>query len=68
MTERTLTVSGMSCGGCEQNVEDALAALDGVSGVEADHEGDAVELVTEGGVADDDIRAAVEDAGYEVPT
>jgi Copper chaperone len=67
MSEQTLTVSGMSCGGCEQNVEDALAALDGVSGVEADHEGDAVALVTEGDVTDDDIRAAVEDAGYEVP-
>jgi copper chaperone len=65
MADRTLSVSGMSCGGCEQNVEDALAALDGVSSVAADHEGDAVELVTESDVADDDIRAAIEDAGYE---
>jgi hypothetical protein len=23
MSEQTLTVSGMACGGCEQNVEDA---------------------------------------------
>ena len=67
MSEQTLTVSGMSCGGCEQNVEDALAALDGVRSVDADHEGDAVALVTEGDVPDDHIRAAVEDAGYEVP-
>ena len=68
MSEQTLIVSGMSCGGCEQNVEDALAALDGVRSVEADHEGDVVALVTEGNVPNSDIRAAVEDAGYEPPT
>lgn len=68
MTERTLTVSGMSCGGCEQNVEDALAALDGVTSVEADHEGDAVELATDGSVPDADIRTAIVGAGYEVST
>jgi len=66
MAERTLEVSGMACGGCEQNVEEALAALDGVSGVVADHEGEAVELVAENDVADDDIRTAIEDAGYEL--
>lgn len=65
MTRRTLAVSGMACGGCEQNVEDALAALDGVTAVEADHERDAVELLVES-VPEEQIRTAVEDAGYEV--
>lgn len=63
---RTLRVTGMSCGGCEQNVESALGELDGLSRVEADHEGDTVEVVADG-VADDEIRAAVEAAGYTVP-
>mgnify|MGYP002277017118 CR=1 FL=1 len=55
----------MSCGGCEQNVEDALGSLDGVEAVEADHETDTVDVDAEG--ADDDaIRAAIEDAGYEL--
>jgi copper chaperone len=58
-----LTVTGMSCGGCEQNVEDAVSALSGVTAVEADHESDS--LVIEGSVSADDARAAVEDAGYE---
>lgn len=65
MTRTTLSVTGMSCGGCEQNVEDALADLDGVAAVEADHEADTVEVEAEG--ADDGaIRTAIEDAGYEV--
>ena len=59
MTRRTLTVSGMTCGGCEQNVEDVLAALDGVTRIEAD----TVELHTQGDVADDESHAAVTDAG-----
>jgi len=61
----TVQVAGMSCGGCEQNVEDALEALDGVSRADADHRSDSVELVTDG-VTDDDIRVAVEDAGYQL--
>jgi copper chaperone len=57
----------MSCNGCEQNVKNALRNLDGVDRIEADHEADTVELVAEDGVADDDIEAAIEDAGYDVP-
>ena len=66
MGRETLSVSSMSCTGCEQNVETALQNLDGVTRVEADHEADTVEIVTEDSVADDDIRAAIEDAGYDV--
>lgn len=55
----------MACGGCEDTVEDALQALDGVNRVEANHEGDSVEVVADG-VGDADLHAAVEDAGYEV--
>jgi copper chaperone len=65
MARRTLSVDGMACGGCEQNVENALGTLDGVTRVDADHEADAVEFVADG-VSDDDVAAAIEDAGYEV--
>lgn len=58
-----LTVTGMSCGGCEQNVEEAVSELDGVTDVEADHEADRV--VVDGSVSTADARAAIEDAGYE---
>lgn len=65
MERQTFTVTGMSCGGCEENVEDSVGSLDGVSDVEADNESDTVE-VEAGGVAAADIRAAIEDAGYDV--
>ena len=68
MKRETISVSGMSCSGCEQNVESALQNLNGVNRVEADREGDTVEVVVDDGVADDDIHAAIEQAGYDVTT
>jgi len=66
MERKTLSVTGMSCNGCEQNVENALQNVEGVSRVDADHEGDTVEVVAEDDVANEDIEAAIEDAGYDV--
>ncbi len=56
----------MSCNGCEQNVENALQHIDGVTRVDADHEGDTVEIIVEDDVADDDLHTAIERAGYDV--
>ena len=67
MERKTISVAGMSCNGCEQNVESALQKLDGVARVEGDHEADTVEVVVDD-VADDDIHAAIEQAGYDVTT
>lgn len=67
MTQRrTINVSGMSCNGCEKNVENALKNVGGVRRVEANHEGGTVEVVTEDDVSDDDIGNAIHQAGYEV--
>jgi copper chaperone len=60
---RTITVTGMSCGGCEQSVEDALEALDGVTDATADR--DAETATIDGDADPDDLVAAVEDAGFE---
>lgn len=60
---RELTVTGMSCGGCEQSVEEALEGVDGVTDATADR---AAETATVEGEADTDaLVAAVEAAGYE---
>ncbi|UHH26109.1 heavy-metal-associated domain-containing protein [Halobacterium noricense] len=56
----------MSCTGCEQNVENALENISGVTRVDADNEGDTVEVVVEDDVSDDDLHAAIERAGYDV--
>ena len=59
---KQISVEGMSCGGCEQNVETKLGDLPGVTSVEADNESDTVTV--EGDASEEDIAAAVEDAGY----
>lgn len=66
MAQKTLSVTGMSCGGCEQNVEDALGALDGVDSVDADNEADSVTVNLSGTVDDNLLQSTIEDAGYEV--
>lgn len=66
MSRKTISVTGMSCTGCEQNVENALEAVAGVSHVEADHESDTVEVDVTDDAADEDIHAAIEQAGYDV--
>lgn len=66
MKRETIAVTGMSCTGCEQNVESALTKLEGVSRVEADHEGETVEVVVDENVSTEDVHAAIEQAGYDV--
>lgn len=65
---RTLSVTGMSCTGCEETVEAALEALDAVSDAGADHEAGTVEIVESGGggVSDEVLANAIQEAGYEL--
>lgn len=63
---RSIEVTGMSCNGCERTVENALKSVGGVSRIDADHETGTVEVVVDDDVSDDDLRAAIHDAGYEV--
>jgi copper chaperone len=56
-------VPGMHCGHCVRAVEAEVSALPGVDSVEADLE---TKVVTVRGTAgDDEIRAAIDEAGYE---
>ena len=59
------TVPGMSCDHCKKAVSQELAAVPGVSAVDVDL---GAKLVTVRGEALDDValRAAIEEAGYEV--
>lgn len=65
MEQTTIDVTGMSCGGCEENVTDALEALDGVSSATANHETDEVRVEHDEGTTVGAIGSAIEDAGYE---
>ncbi|RLM95017.1 heavy-metal-associated domain-containing protein [Haloarcula sp. Atlit-7R] len=59
----TLAVEGMSCGHCEQAVEEAIEALAGVEGADADS--DAGQVSVDGDISTEQLIAAVEDAGYD---
>lgn len=62
-----LTVNGMKCGGCENNVQDTVKACPGVISVSASHRDSRVEIEYEEGVADlDAIREAITGKGFEV--
>jgi len=67
MQRQTVSVTRMSCTGCERNAENTLKNVDGVTRVTADHENDSIEVVVEDDVTDDDLHAAIEQAGYDVP-
>lgn len=69
MTERqTFDVEGMSCTGCEETVTSALANVEGVRRVEADHERNEVEVVyDEGSTSAGELTDSIHQAGYDVP-
>ena len=58
----TITVEGMSCGHCEQTVENALHGIDDVSDARADREAETATV--EGDPDTTELVEAIEDAGY----
>ncbi len=68
MTETVkLSVTGLKCGGCENNVKEKLSALAGVSSVVADHKANSVEVTFDESAVDlSAIKQAIVDAGYTV--
>lgn len=62
----TYTVTGMTCSHCVQAVTGELSALPGVADVRVDLASGAVTVTSEAPLADDDVRAAVDEAGYEL--
>ncbi|WP_290050689.1 heavy-metal-associated domain-containing protein [Amycolatopsis solani] len=64
MIEHGYTVSGMSCGHCAQSVTDEITALAGVTEVDVDVATGRVVVRAEAALAEDDVRGAVEEAGY----
>jgi copper chaperone CopZ len=60
----TYHVAGMTCGHCVQAVTDELIRLPGVHDVRVDLNSGAVTLRSDGMVPLDEVRAAVDEAGY----
>lgn len=60
-----ITVKGMMCSHCEAHVKEALEKIAGIDEAVANHDENLVTLKTSADVAESDIKAAVEAAGYE---
>ncbi|MCZ9298700.1 heavy-metal-associated domain-containing protein [Corynebacterium guaraldiae] len=65
MSTTTYTVNGMTCGHCELSVKEEISEIKGVTDVTADHTTGAV-TVTGEGFSDDQVAAAIAEAGYEL--
>ncbi|HVE94526.1 MAG TPA: cation transporter [Acidimicrobiales bacterium] len=66
MATTTYTVTGMTCGHCESAVKGELTKLDGVTEVNVDLDSGAVEVSSEADLDDIAVRAAIEEAGFEL--
>ena len=63
MSTTTYQVTGMTCGHCAQAVTTEVSGIDGVTDVRVDLESGRVDVTGEA-VADEAVRAAVDEAGY----
>ena len=64
--EKTLVIEGMACGHCVMHVKNALSKVDGVSNVEVILESKQATVTLEKEVSNDELKAVVEEAGYQV--
>ena len=65
-TTTTYEVSGMTCGHCEQSVQEEIGELDGVTEVHADHTTGVVTVTSAAPLDTSAVAAAVEEAGYSL--
>lgn len=66
MTTTAYTVTGMTCEHCARSVTEELEALPAVSSVSVELASGRVTVVSTGTVTDDEVRAAVSEAGYQL--
>ncbi len=66
MTTKTYIVKGMTCGHCVTAVKGEVETISGVSAVSVDLDSGAVIVTSASEISLDAIRAAVDEAGYEL--
>ena len=64
--KKKISIEGMSCMHCVKHVTDALNEIDGVSNVNVSLDTKSATIEADDKVKDEAIKAAIEDAGYEV--
>jgi copper chaperone len=66
VSETTYTVTGMTCEHCVRSVTEEISEIDGVRDVVVDLPTGAVTVTSARPLDDSDVRAAVEEAGYQL--
>jgi copper ion binding protein len=66
MSQSTYTVTGMTCSHCVASVTEEISEIDGVTDVAVDLPTGAVTVTSDRPVDAADVRAAVEEAGYQL--
>ncbi|SEG98786.1 copper ion binding protein [Saccharopolyspora kobensis] len=66
MSEATYTVTGMTCEHCVLSVTEEVGEIAGVTGVRVDLPTGAVTVTSDQEIDVDQVRAAVEEAGYQL--
>jgi copper chaperone CopZ len=66
MKRSTYTVAGMTCAHCVRSVAEEVQKVSGVIEVEVDLSTCGLEVTSDGPLADESIKLAVEEAGYEL--
>jgi copper chaperone len=66
MSQRTYTVTGMTCGHCITSVTEEITAINEVTDVAVDLPTGAVTVTSNEPVDEARVRAAVEEAGYQL--
>ena len=65
-TTADFTVTGMTCGHCVASVTEEVQEIDGVTDVKVDLASGAVSVTSEKPLSEADVKAAVEEAGYQL--
>ncbi len=66
MKELKIKINGMACAGCENRVKTALLEINGVEGVEANHNTGMVIIKSEKDLDIAQIEEKIIDLGYEI--
>lgn len=66
MTESHYIVTGMACGHCAASISEEVERIAGVTAVRVDVDSGRVSVSSDCDVDITDVRAAVEEAGYEL--
>lgn len=67
MKHLVLKIGGMTCMNCVKAIENVLADMDGVSGIEVDLSSGRLELDYQVGITGpEEIAESIEDGGYDV--